>query len=467
MAGYYVPLGRQQISNSLIDFSPVNQGLNAIGQAKQQVTENALADRKMQLAEGADARQARQWETEQAQRAKMMAGKEAFSIHQMPDTDPRKKLAWDQYVKRHGDGNHTPEELDFKTGPLLAITAAGLSYDPIDRQIKEAELGLAKARTAQAYQKAEPDPIKQFITDKLRRAQQPQGAAQQVPPAVGGVQRQSFDGANGIPGLQLAADGTEAAPPQIAAPDMVDTPFGKMGRNEARDLGSTLLLDPRYATAGKAILDAVDGPNQGAMGKTAQNQIEEKTLNNAAMLARLGDIGKRFDAKFLEIPTRLKMMGASWSAKAGEALGGKLSTEQRSELSRFAQFRSASVNNLNTILKELSGAAVTPQEYERLKNDVPQAGTGIFDGDDPVSFKAKLDRAQQTARSAIARYNFMRSKGLNFDRNSLDQFLSLDDVPAAYNQRGAELRGELQKSGADPKTIDQQVRKKLKQEFGI
>ena len=122
---------------------------------------------------------------------------------------------------------------------------------------------------------------------------------------------------------------------------------------------------------------------------------------------------------------------------------------------------------MNTLLKELSGAAVTPQEYERLKNDIPNAGTGIFDGDDPVSFKAKSDRARSTYRAAIARYNFMRSKGLNFDRNSLDQFLSLDDVPAAIDKRGAEIEGQLRKSGADPRTIDQQVRRKLKQEFGI
>lgn len=146
---------------------------------------------------------------------------------------------------------------------------------------------------------------------------------------------------------------------------------------------------------------------------------------------------------------------------------GETSTRPAKELSRFAAFRSASVNNLNTILKELSGAAVTPQEYERLKNDVPQAGTGVFDGDDPVSFRSKLDRSMQTARSAIARYNFMRSKGLQFDRDSLDQFLSLDDVPAAYNKRGAEIKSQLQKSGADEKTIDQSVRRKLKQEFGI
>lgn len=155
MSRYYIGLPQQQPGNALLDFSQINSGLDSIAGANQRATQNALAERKMQLAEGADARQARQWETEQAQQAKAMAGKEAFSIHQMPDTDPRKKLAWDQYVKRHGDGNHTPEELDFKTGPLLAITAAGLTYDPIERETAQAKLGLIKAQTAQANQRAD------------------------------------------------------------------------------------------------------------------------------------------------------------------------------------------------------------------------------------------------------------------------------------------------------------------------
>lgn len=465
MSRYFVPLQQPQVRNALIDFSPINAGLDSIRDQRNTNTRNAMMQQQMDAQ-----KEQQQWARGRAEKQdelamKDRAGKAAMTVAQMDDNDPAKAMAWQRLLKEYGDGNHSPEELDFRKGPKLLMAASGLRIDPMDARMQQAKLGLIQAQTAQANQRAEPDPIKQFVADKLRRVQQ--SAQAPAAPQVGGVQKQSFDGSNGIPGLQLAADGQTAQPMQPATPDMVDTPFGKMGRNEARDLGSTLLLDPRYATAGKAILDSIEGPNQGQMGKTAQNQIEEKTLNNAAMLARLGDIGKRFDPKFLEIPTRMKMLGASWSAKAGAQLGGKLSTEQQGELSRFASFKSASVNNLNTILKELSGAAVTPQEYERLKNDVPQAGTGIFDGDDPVSFKAKLDRAQQTARAAIARYNFMRSKGLNFDRNSLDQFLSLDDVPAAIDKRGAEIEGQLRKSGADPRTIDQQVRRKLKQEFGI
>ena len=103
----------------------------------------------------------------------------------------------------------------------------------------------------------------------------------------------------------------------------------------------------------------------------------------------------------------------------------------------------AAVNNLNTVLKEVSGAAVTPQEYERIQSDQPVAGTGIFDGDDPVSFKAKDAAVRRRRSSRLSRLNFMRNQGLRLNRENLDQFMALEDVPAAIDRRGAEIGAEV------------------------
>lgn len=467
MSRYFVPITQPQIRNSLLDFTPVNQGLNAIGEAQQNASRNALMRDEMDMRKS-------QFDAQQARYAKQDAradvewyGKAAAAVDRLPKGSPERLAAWQKLLQRHGGKGLTEAEMSADTGPAMLMSEAGIYVDSMAGKLDQAKLNLMNAQAAAAGQRAEPDPMKEFIANKLRAMQERGRAPVGGPQQQGQVIPQSFEGgAGGIQGLQLASDAAPAAQPE-QAPALVDTPFGKMSRDEARDLGSTMLLDPRYATAGKAILDAVEGPNQGQMGRTAQNQLEEKTMNSASMLSRLSDIEKRFDPKFLEIPTRAKMLGVSWGAKLGPMLGGKITPELKQDLSKYASFRSASVNNLNTILKELSGAAVTPQEYERLKNDVPQAGTGILDGDDPISFEAKLKRSQQTARAAIARYNFMRSKGLNFDRNRLDQFLALDDVPAAIDQRGTEIESQLRKSGADPNTIDQQVRRQLKQEFGI
>jgi len=63
----------------------------------------------------------------------------------------------------------------------------------------------------------------------------------------------------------------------------------------------------------------------------------------------------------------------------------------------------------------------------------------------------------------------MRAKGLNFDRGSLDQFMSLDDVPAIIEQRGAEIERDLKAANpkADPMSIEKRVDQQLKREFGI
>jgi hypothetical protein len=66
----------------------------------------------------------------------------------MPDTDPAKAAAWQRYLKTYGDGDHGPEELDFRTGPKLAAAAVGKWRDPredeatnLDLQYKRAQIG--------------------------------------------------------------------------------------------------------------------------------------------------------------------------------------------------------------------------------------------------------------------------------------------------------------------------------------
>jgi hypothetical protein len=275
------------------------------------------------------------------------------------------------------------------------------------------------------------------------------------------------DGGMLNPALQLVSDDSAAqppAPPSAAAPganDMVDTPLGRMPRALAQRRAMGLALAGK-GDAGKMLSDSV---TTAGIGTTTRNQIEEKTMNSAMALGRLDDIDKGFDPKYLEIPNRMKMLGASWSAK----FGGKLSPDVQNDLGKYAAFRARAVGNLSLNLKELSGAQVTPQEYERIQAAMPAAGTGVFDGDDPVSFKAKLDENRNLQRSAIARYNFMRSKGLNFDKDSIDKFLSLDDVPAAIDQRAAEIEDQIKQKNpkVDPMDLQTQTDRQIKQEFGI
>ena len=464
--------------NALLDLTPVNNALMGIQRQQNANRDYALQQDQLAMQKQSHDLQAQNYQRQWKQQDVENMGKRAMAIDAMAD-GPQKEAAWQRIVQSHGADGLTPEELDYRTGPKMMAAQAGLFQDPLERQYKQAQINALNS-------KDKPDPVEQFILGRLQRAGSGMPAAPSAAPGPS-LQPQSFtpgpsqpqalpisntqQGSSPpqmMPGVQLVADrASQAQSEPSPQQDMIDTPYGRMSRSDAMELGGTMLLSPKFSAAGKAILDAANGGETGISGlaKPTVNQLEERTLNAAGQLGRLNDIMQRFDPKFLDITNRMKMMGASWTAK----FGGKLKPDDEKELGRYASFRSAAVNNLNTILKELSGAAVTPQEYERIQNDQPVAGTGIFDGDDPVSFKAKAERTTRSLKSAIARLNFMRSKGLNFDRGSLDQFMSLDDVPAIIEQRGAEIERDLKAANpkADPMSIEKRVDQQLKREFGI
>lgn len=452
----------------MLDLEPVNNALENIQQTnvRNQQRADVLDERTYQR--GRDQRQdARVAQSDARERVKWF-GTQAAAVDRMQG--PQRAAAWQHILSQHPDhATLTPDYMDPIKGPALVAAEAGQWRDPREDRLVDLSIQEKQAQIGALNRKAE-DPIEALLVERLRTRAAPAGAAPTAGPRPPMLQPQSYQGGPQMPGVQLIADETQApdqtqpVEPQ-AQPGMIDTPFGPMSEQEARDLAGPMLLNPKYAPAGKAILDSIDASGGGKLAKPTVNQIEERTMNAASQLGRIADIRKRFDSSYLKVPNRVQMLANAWTAKAG----GTLSPDQQKELTNYAAFRSAAVNNLNTILKELSGAAVTPQEYERIQSDVPTAGTGIFDGDDPVSFKAKLDRTEQTLRMAIARQNFMRSQGLNFTRDTLDQFLALDDVPAAIDRRGAEIEQRLLQTNPklDPMQLDKVVRGQLKREFGI
>ena len=335
-------------------------------------------------------------------------------------------------------------------------------------EAKRVQIELNRERLKQ-MQNPQKDPVREMIIERLQRArggQQPQAAPAQPPQ----LQPQSAPGGPANPNIKLIADGQPPMAPQgqqapaMPAPDMVQTPFGPMSKQEATDLGGAMLLDPRYATAGRAILDAAQGGGAG-LSKPAENQLDERTISAASTLGRLQEIKKRFKPEFLQIPDRLKMMGASWGAK----FGGKLAPQDQKQLQDFARFKATAFDNFNQLLKEMSGTAVSAQELTRQQIVQPNPGEGLFDGDDPVTFMSKIEQGERLARAATARMNFMRKQGLQFNKDTAEQFMRLEDVPSAIRQRGSQIEQELRQTNpqADPMAIQEETKRRLKQEFGV
>ena len=75
-----------------------------------------------------------------------------------------------------------------------------------------------------------------------------------------------------------------------------------------------------------------------------------------------------------------------------------MSATDRKYLEDFTTLRAKSVSNLNSYIKEMTGAAMSEAEAKRLMAVMPNAGTGVFDGDSPTQFKTKLDVVVREAK---------------------------------------------------------------------
>lgn len=169
-----------------------------------------------------------------------------------------------------------------------------------------------------------------------------------------------------------------------------------------------------------------------------------KTLDLNSMLSRLDETQRTYDPAYQQLGTKAKMWASQWTEK----LGGSLSPEDADQLDRYTTFRATAFDNLSQTLKEMSGAAVTPQEYDRLKQSLPNPGTGIVgSGDSPTAFEAKLRRANRSTRLALIRYGYAQEVGIPIDGIPLDvgtlkqrigEKIEKDAIAAGHSQQDAE-----------------------------
>lgn len=249
---------------------------------------------------------------------------------------------------------------------------------------------------------------------------------------------------------------------------MVNPMTGDIVRNVGgpkAESGTSLTVDPE--TGAVSFYQGVGAP-KGAMsplGPKGRNDTEANLINSTEALARLNQIGELYKPEFSTLQGQGNAAWLGVKAKAGGALGD-LSSDQEQYLTDFADYRSTSIDNVNKLLKEMSGAAITPQEAERLRASLPDPGTGVFDGDNPVSFKSKMDARSRDIKLAVARQTYHRSRGLS--GNPWDT-ISLTEMPQVMGKREGELTKEVQSANpdADKAAVRAQVRNLMKQEFGL
>lgn len=209
------------------------------------------------------------------------------------------------------------------------------------------------------------------------------------------------------------------------------------------------------------------GPGAGAKGggsglaQPTLNKLDEKMIDAGEGLARLDQIERGYRPEFQQFGTRI---GAGWTALKS-SMGAKLDPNDKKLLTEFTTFKRDATDNLNKGIKEATGSAMGVDEAKRIIASMPNVGAGVFDGDSPVEFEAKLKGSTTALRNAYMRAAWARSKGVD----PLKSGVSLEEVPKLIDKRGDEIAAELRAKGGDldDQAIRTLVRRRLATEFGM
>jgi len=165
-----------------------------------------------------------------------------------------------------------------------------------------------------------------------------------------------------------------------------------------------------YDSNGNLIVDTTGGPGQ-TLTKKVQGAIEEKLLGAKEQYRRMTAIANEFKPEYQEIGKRLS---AAWTGIKSR-LGKGVSEEDQKFLADFKRYQRRAIENINLYIKELTGAQMSEKEATRLRLAQPDPGEHWWQGDDPITFKSKMDDVLLATRAAIARFEYYRQKGLGDD----------------------------------------------------
>ena len=136
------------------------------------------------------------------------------------------------------------------------------------------------------------------------------------------------------------------------------------------------------------------GVGVGGMEKTTKKGLETDITNLTNRVTQLDQIAKDFNPDFLKVPTQMEF--------AARSLGEKynildIPQELKGKMLDYSNFRGRTQEIFSTILKELSGAAVTKFELANARAFLPDKG------DAPTVFQAKLRGFTATSNAILYR----------------------------------------------------------------
>ena len=193
----------------------------------------------------------------------------------------------------------------------------------------------------------------------------------------------------------------------------------------------------------------------GELSKPTKTKVEEQQLNTGDQIARLNNIQFSYRPEFLNIKFRA---GQEWNTLK-DKFGGLPEAEKRT-LANYSTYKQNATQNLNLTIKEITGAAMSNGEADRIIATLPKSGTGIFDGDSPTEFEAKLNNGIQQTKYALARKEYALKNGLKWEN------IDLSKMPTIINKRADDIAKQYKLDPQNPKDQNTILRQ-LAAEFGV
>lgn len=186
-------------------------------------------------------------------------------------------------------------------------------------------------------------------------------------------------------------------------------------------------------------------------------ELQRAAVDDTQRLGRLQEIAGRFNPEWLTYSGRMTNWGRGILERAGMDIG----QEGRRQLAEYESFRSTVANEFNQTLHAMSGAAVTPNELERMQMSAPSLE------DSPTQFQSKLQTTIENVALANARRHYMLSQGLRPSFTNNDSVIPLSQMRGIIDARGNELFQSFRSQNMTEGEARARVQAQLRQEFGM
>lgn len=436
----------------LMDFGQINQALQM--RAQQQAKADQMAMQERQQAE-----QARQFNAghQLAQRSAARAdAREPLELQSIQQSlaDMKRRGAQDAemypFLKRE-------KELSAR---LMEAKASGKDAESLMMADIRRQMNGGADPQAQPPQQVAPPPAAMPTNPNVRPQSNvmPPQAMQPTPVADTGAQP------DGDPNLILAQ--AQGQPQPQAAPAQprpgAGNVFGNMTDAEKLQFG---LAYTGKGDAAKVIGEAAQAQK---LGKEARNEVDKKEMGAIESLARAKDIARSYKPEYLTWEGKAKNYAISW-ADSFDATRKKLPPEVQQQHGDYIEFRRNAVSSMNQYIKDMTGAAMSELEANRLRQAMADA-----QADSPIAFERKLKATAREAEMTVARMRMLRRDGFQGQPWSGDANRAASALPLPQFQRMIEsdtrrMYQELktQNPQSDDAQIKGQVRQSIRAKYGI